>query len=92
MSLTSSSTLDDALAQYKNNLSWEGDPDKAALALEAVRFILVDRPNRIWNSARSVDYESLLEEKKRLEAYVKQLGTTAAAARAAFVRARGVAI
>ena len=92
MSLTSSSTLDNALDQYKDNLSWDGDADKAVLALEAVRFILMERPTRLGASGRNVDYESLQEEKKRLEAYVQRVGTTASAARASFVRCRGVSI
>jgi hypothetical protein len=90
MSLTSSSTLTDALNQYKDNLSWEGSPDKAVLALEAVRYILTERPNQLTKEGRSINYESLAAEKKRLEAYVQSAGTTSTAARCSFVRARGV--
>ena len=70
MALTSASTIDDALAQYNNNLSWEGDAAKAAAALEAVRFILVNRPNVIATNSRSINFESLAAEKIKLESSV----------------------
>lgn len=92
MSLSSSSSLSDAIDQYLDNLSWEGDPDKAVLALEAVRFVLLKRPSHTELNDRRVNYESLADEKKRLEDYVQRMGDTAAAARASFVRARGVSI
>ena len=92
MSLDSSSTLADAIAQYQDNLLWEGSPAKAELALEAVRYILINRPNRQSQSGRSFDFESLADEKKKLEAYVSKFGTTASAGRTSFVRCRGVQI
>jgi hypothetical protein len=70
MALSSNSTLDDALAQYNDNLSWEGDANTAAAALEAVRFLLVNRPSRIASNNRNVDFESLAEEKRKLEKYL----------------------
>lgn len=89
MALTSSSTQSEAEAQYLDNLSWEGDATKAAAALEAIRYLLLIRPARLSSSGRAIDYESLGEEKKKLEAYIQIAGTTAAAARSPFVRARG---
>jgi hypothetical protein len=72
MSLTSSSTLKNALDQYNDNLSWDGNSAKAILALEAVRFILVNRPVRADDGlGRSVNYNLLEQEKKRLEEYVR---------------------
>ena len=70
MALTSSSTRADAIDQYNDNLNWEGDSAKSALALEAVRYLLINRPQNISESNRSLSYESLLDEKRRLEEYV----------------------
>ncbi len=93
MSLSSTSTLADALNQYEDNLSWEGSPEKAVLALEAIRFILLHRASQIQHhDGRRISYESLLDEKRRLEAYVERAGTAATSGRASFVRARGIPI
>ena len=70
MSLSSSSTRADVIAQYNNNLNWEGSAAKAVLALEAVRWLLVNRPQSLSRSDRTSNYESLLDEKRRLEEYV----------------------
>lgn len=70
MSLTSSSNLDDALAQYNDNLAWDGNATKAALALEAVRWILVNRPKIIATNDRTVNFEALADEKKLLESFI----------------------
>lgn len=75
MSLDSSSTLDDALAQYNDNLNWDGDAAKAALALAAVRWILVNRPRIIATNNRNVNFDSLAAEKEKLEAYVGAAAT-----------------
>lgn len=92
MALTGTSSLAEALAQYKDNLSWEGSPAKAVLALEAIRFILMERPSQLATAGRSLNYESLLSERSRLEQYVAKVGTASVAARCSFVRARGVQI
>lgn len=86
MALTSSSTLTDALNQYNNNLSWEGNITKAAAALEAVRYILANRPNRISSGVRSIDYPELAAEKVRLEEFVAR--KSAAVNRVTFTRGR----
>jgi len=86
MSLTSSSTRANALAQYNDNLTWEGNATKAALALEAIRWLLVNRPSRIAESSRSLDYESLIDEKKRLEEFVTL--NSSAVNRATFTQGR----
>lgn len=70
MSLSSSSTLDDALAQYNDNLSWDGDVTKAQNALEAVRWILVNRPNIVATNSRNISFESLAAEQVKLESFV----------------------
>lgn len=86
MALTSSSTVADALAQYNNNLSWEGDVTKAADALEAVRYLLVNRPKMIASNNRNIDFESLAAEKQQLEQYVGRAGSSVN--RCSFTRGR----
>lgn len=88
MSLTSTSTLANALAQYNNNLSWEGDATKAAAALEAVRWLLVNRAQNISTEGRTINYASLEKEKEKLEAFVSISSTTTAAKRSSFTRGR----
>jgi len=86
MSLNSASTIVDALGQYNDNLSWEGDITKAAAALEAVRYILANRPKMIASGERNVNFDSLIEEKTRLENYVGR--ASSAVNRAGFTRGR----
>lgn len=76
MSLTSSSTLADAINQYNDNLSWEGNTTKAGLALEAVRFILANRPKVIATNDRNINYETLLGEKEKLETFVGKFSSS----------------
>ena len=76
MSLTSASTIADALGQYNNNLSWEGDITRATNALEAVRYILANRPKMIASGESNVNYDSLVSEKEKLEAFVSRFGSS----------------
>jgi hypothetical protein len=84
VALTSSSTLDDALAQYNNNLSWDGDITKANAALEAIRWILANRPKMIATNSRTINFESLYSERDRLEAFVSKFSSNVT--RASFTR------
>ena len=86
MALTSSSTISDAIDQYNDNLSWEGSATKAALALEAIRYLLINRPTEIATNNRNVNFESLAEEKRRLEKYLKFAGANVD--RSSFTRGR----
>ena len=86
MSITSASTRAEVLAQYNDNLGWEGNATKAAAALEAIRWLLVNRPSRIAQWERSLDYESLLAEKEKLETFVKL--NSSSVNRASFVQGR----
>ena len=86
MTLTSSSTIADALNQYNNNLSWEGDITKATNALEAVRYILANRPKMIASGERNVNFDSFASEKEKLEGYVGR--ASSAVSRAGFTRGR----
>jgi len=70
MSLDSTSTLDDALAQYNDNLSWDGDITKATAALAAVRWIFLNRPKIIATNDRNISFELLAAEQGKLEKFV----------------------
>jgi len=76
MSLTSSSSLADAISQYNDNILWEGDTTKAQNALAAIRFILVNRPIRISEESQSMDYESLKDQAKEIETYLNISNST----------------
>lgn len=86
MSLTSSSTIEDAIGQYNDNLSWEGNVTKATYALEAVRYILANRPKIIASGERNISFDSLAAEKVNLEAFIGRSGS--AVNRAPFTRGR----
>jgi hypothetical protein len=77
MAITSTSTHAEVIAQYNDNLSWDGDATKAALALEAVRWLLVNRPQSFSQNNRTTEYTALEQEKKRLEEYVQMFGNSA---------------
>ena len=76
MALTSASTYAQALAQYNDNLSWEGSTAKAILALEAIRWLLVNRAQIFSGAGTQVNWAQLTEEKKKLEEYVGNAGTS----------------
>lgn len=86
MALSSTSTLTDALAQYNDNLSWEGDITKATAALAAIRWLMVNRPKIIATNDRSINFELLMSEQAKLESFVSKFSTSVS--RAAFVRGR----
>lgn len=86
MSLTSSSTYDDAMAQLSNNLSWEGSATKAAAALEAVRWLMFNRAQASTRQGSGITFEKLESLEKRLADYVASSSTTARANRSPFVR------
>ena len=77
MAITSSSTRAEVLAQYNNNLAWDGNPTSAALAFEAGRWLLVNRPQSISQDGKGqMNYESLKEERVILEKYIGDFGGT----------------
>jgi hypothetical protein len=67
-------TVNDALAQYAANLSWQTSQASAQAALEAVRFLLINRPQRMDDNGSTMNFEQLEKEKAALE---KFLGATA---------------
>ena len=78
MALTSASSISDAINQYSDNLSWEGDAAKATLALEAIRFLLVRRAQSGGISGRNWNYESLEKEKVKLETFLTESSVASA--------------
>ncbi|MDD2777876.1 MAG: hypothetical protein WC372_08240 [Candidatus Neomarinimicrobiota bacterium] len=77
MALTSASSYADAVAQYMDNLSWDGDVTKARAALEAIRYLQLTRATR--NTAadgRSLDYEGLAETRRQIEEFLAIYDTT----------------
>lgn len=85
MSLTSASTINDALDQYNNNLNWE-DTAQAQNALQAVRYILANRPERIASGERSINYPMMEKARQELTEILQSSGTTIN--RVTFTRAR----
>lgn len=71
MALTSSSTLTDALNQYNDNLSWEGDVAKATLALEALRWLKINRPQATGRESVQISYIDFDTEIADLKTFVK---------------------
>ena len=86
MALSSSSTIADALAQYDDNLSWEGDVAKATLYLEAIRYLLVHRPQTSSIQGRSLSYTAMELEKAKVAEFVNKFGANVK--RASFVRGK----
>ena len=86
MALSSSSTLANALAQYNDNLSWEGDITAATLYLEAIRWLLVNRPQTSSIQGRSLSYTALELEKAKVTEYVEKFGANVN--RSSFVRGK----
>ena len=74
------------MAQYNNNLSWEGDITKATAALAAIRWLMVNRPKIIAINDRNIDFNSMAVEQGKLEQYVSKFSTSVN--RASFVRGR----
>ena len=77
MALTSTSTVADALAQYNNNLNWEADATTAQNALEAVRFLLANRPAALASGlGQSINYAALEKTHEQLQARVAGMSRT----------------
>lgn len=87
MALTSASTVEDAENQLKDNLSWEGNPAKAVLFLEAARFLLVMRPEDNSHDGTRFKYSELEEQADKAQEYVANVGPNARRNR--FTRGRG---
>jgi len=75
--------LQDALNQYNDNLVWEGDITKARLALEAIRWLLVNRPMSAESGDEKINWTSLEAKVEELSDYIRRFGVR----RSNFVRA-----
>lgn len=85
MALTSISTYQDAVDQYNDNLSYEGDAGKSTLFLQAIRWLIGNRPETNSAGSRNFSFETLEKKEKEVSAYLKSLGRNK---RASFVQAR----
>ena len=88
MTITSTSTIDQVIAQFNDNLVWEGSPFKAVLALEAVRWLLVNRAQATNVRGRSWNWTQLETMEGKLASYVDANSTTSKANRATFTRGK----
>ena len=70
-----------ALAQYNANALWHESTVKANLALEAVRYLIVNRAQSSGHAGTNLNYEMLQDEAKRIEKYLGLTGAVAASAR-----------
>lgn len=87
VALTSSTTVTQAFAQLNDNLAWDLDRSKAALYLEAARWLLANRANSAKQGV-SLNWESLENEIERARAFYVGTATPSARRRAHFVRGR----
>ena len=89
MALTSTSSLADAIAQYKDNLLWDGDVTKSRAALEAIRFIRMTRPSIMAKGDFSVTQDQLAGEQQQIERFLAAFDT-ANQPQCSFTRARAL--
>ena len=66
-------SIDAALAQYTASLPWQTSTASAQSALDAVRYLLINRVQHLTDTQTGLSYESLESEKAALE---KFLGVT----------------
>lgn len=63
-------SVDAALAQYTAALPWQASLAAAESALDAVRYLLVNRVQALSDQQTQFSYESLLAEKTALEKFL----------------------
>lgn len=78
MALTS---IDAALAQYAENALWNESAAKAALALEALRYLRLHRAQGMGHTGSSLNYEALESEAKKIEDFLGITGAVASGKR-----------
>ena len=88
MALTSSSSLEDALDQYKDNLAYWETADKASALLEAIMYLLACKPELIAAADQSVRFASLEQLRATLEPIVSATASTRVGS--GFVRMRAI--
>lgn len=88
MSINSTSTQVDVLAQYADNIDWDGNVTRAKACLAAVRWLLVNRPAGLRHGEQQLNYESLTDEKKSLEKFLAAADSTRLQTRTTFTQGR----
>lgn len=63
-------SIDNALAQYASALPWQNSATNAQLALDAIRYLLVNRIQNLTDAQTSINYQSLESEKAALERFL----------------------
>lgn len=87
MSIDSTSSTEAILAQYLDNCGWNGNPTKAALALQAAKMLTAKRPGTMTDGGgNTISYESLSAEIIDLQKFVNSTSTAVAARRSSFTR------
>ena len=86
MGLTSSSTIDEIIAQYADNALWEGDIAAARLCLQALRLLRIKRPVMTRAQVMSVQWDSIDSEIGALSGFV----AARASGRQSFFRTRAL--
>jgi hypothetical protein len=69
-------TLLEAITQYKDNISWRGDVAKARLFEEAALVIQLERAQGNSQGGTSLNFESVAEQIKRVQAFLDSASTT----------------
>lgn len=67
----STEDIDTYLSQYNANLDWETSTTKANAALQALRWILVNRPQTLGSSTRNLNYASLENEMNSIVTFLR---------------------
>ena len=70
-----------ALTQWNENALWHESTTKAGLALEALRYLIVNRAQSSGHAGTNLNYEMLQDEAKKIEKYLGLTGAVATAAR-----------
>ena len=70
MAITSSSTLSDVLDQYNNNLIWEDSTTTATNALEAIRWLMINRAKIQETTEHKLDFEAMQVQADQIKAYL----------------------
>lgn len=70
-----------ALTQWNENCLWHDSEAKARLALEALRFLQLNRAQNMGHSGSSLSYEMIGTETKKIEDFLGVTGAVASAKR-----------
>lgn len=87
MSITSTSTLAEVLADYNDSLNWEGNVTLARQNLAAVRWLMINRPtaNNAYGQGFTFDISTLIQQEKALKSYID---TQSSSGKSLFTRGR----